>query len=172
MKNFILFLSVLLFLSGAVIAQNSAQKMPVAPVSQPAPVSPPPAAATAEGDKEESSFANSLLFTPLEILSIRNALKGGSTAEAVPVEQKNYNIPQVRRIIVSGIVYRNPEDWIVWINNKKMTPEDVLPEVVSVAVHEDKVDLEWYDIGLNDVIKIRMRPHQIYDIVTGVLLPG
>jgi hypothetical protein len=112
------------------------------------------------------------MFTPLEILSIRNALKGGETVDNVPAAQKNYNIPPIRRIILSGIVYRNPEDWIVWINNQKMTPDDVLPEVVSVAVQEDKIDLEWYDIGLNDVIKIRMRPHQIYDIVTGVLLPG
>ena len=118
-------------------------------------------------------FNESLLFSPLEILLIRKFLEDGGSvnADSFNVQEAPY-IPPIRRIILSGIVYRGPEDWIVWLNNEKLTPGNLLPEVVSMQVKQDRIDLEWYDIGLNDVIKINLRPHQIYDIVTGVLLPG
>jgi hypothetical protein len=123
---------------------------------------------------DRSPFTRSLLFSPLEILLVKKFLEGGDNPANTDVQSiKNAPyIPPVRRIILSGIVYKGEDNWIVWLNNQKLTPGNLLPEVVSMSVNEDRIDLEWYDIGLNDVIKIKMRPHQIYDIVTGVLLPG
>jgi hypothetical protein len=139
-----------------------------AAVATPEPAKPP------EPVVDRSPFAQSLLFSPLEILLIKKFLEGGdnpANADIEAIRSAPY-IPPVRRIILSGIVYKGQDNWIVWLNNQKLTPGNLLPEVVSMSVKEDRIDLEWYDIGLNDVIKIKMRPHQIYDIVTGVLLPG
>ncbi len=128
---------------------------------------PAPAAVAKAGLTEP--LKESLLFSDGEIVSIRNALmqKGGGIPNAEGVV-----IPQRRVISLAGVFFRTPSDWIVWLNGKKMTPGDVLPEVVDIQVEKDTVALKWFDIGMNDVISISLRPHQTYDIVTGVLLPG
>ena len=73
---------------------------------------------------------------------------------------------------MAGGIYRKPGDWIVWLNGHKVTPKNLLPEIVDISVQNERVHLKWFDIGINNVISISLRPHQTYDIVTGVLLPG
>lgn len=119
----------------------------------------------------DEPFNQSLFLAPEDLVAIERALKGvisaGSAAGGGPQE-----IPQVRKITVSGVFYKNPNEWVVWINGQKIVPGLMLKEIVDIRVERDLVHLKWFDVGLNGVINITLRPHDTYDIVTGVLLPG
>ena len=87
--------------------------------------------------------------------------------------QAKVEIPQQRLIVCSGVIFRKKNDWVVWLNGQKVTPDNYLPEIIEIEVENSSyVHLKWYDIGLQDVISVTLRPNQVYDITTGVLLPG
>lgn len=167
MKKILTSLTVLLLASAFVVAATAQEPAPA--VAQPA-----DAATTAIQPSVDlnAPFTQSLLFSPAEIVALRRAAQGGSVGTAVLNADSVTVVPEKRVISLAGVVYRAPGDWIVWLNGKKMTPKDILPEVVEIKVSQDRVHLKWFDIGLNNVISITLRPHQTYDIVTGVLLPG
>lgn len=131
-----------------------------------------PAAASPPVVDLNTPFVQSFLFTPAELVALRRAAEGAVVGAAVLGADNTTYIPPRRVISVAGIFLRAPGDWIVWLNGKKMTPKDLLPEVMDISVQRDRVHLKWFDIGLNNIISITLRPHQTYDIVTGVLLPG
>lgn len=114
-------------------------------------------------------FRDSLLFTDLEIDTILKAGAGRAVQSTVGIESVEL-IPVDRKIWVSGIFYRHAQDWILWMNGYKLTPGYLLPEIRGIKVEQDRVHLEWYDIGKNGIINITMQPHQVYDIVTGILV--
>lgn len=163
--------------------------MPVAvfaqtPPETAAPAPADPAAAAAQKAAEEAAakaaedarlamlnkpFRDTLLFTPAEVTALREAAAGRRTNEKFLEADTVELIPIDRKIKLSGIYYKDDSNWIVWMNGYKLHPRYLMPEIHKIQVKQDEVYLEWYDIGLNDVIKIKMRPHQIYDIVTGIL---
>ena len=127
-------------------------------------------------DKEfDKFFSGSFLFSPAEVALIQKALMGKVDVpeQTLSIEKKTEaQIPQRRLIQVSGVLYRGKGDWIVWINNRKVTPNKLLPEILEIKVNNSSyVHLKWFDVGLNAVIAITMRPNQTYDITSGVLLP-
>ena len=172
----------------AAAAPAAAAPAAAAPTAAAAPAGAPAAAApaTAVGAKTAGAapppdaaadihapFVQSFFFTAEDIIAIHKALEnqrtpqaaGGGTAVASV-------IPPVRRIALSGVVYRAVNDWLIWINGQKVTPTVSLKEIVDIKVERERVHLKWFDIGLNGVIDITMRPNETYDIGTGVLLPG
>lgn len=168
-------LAAVLLMSAAVYAQDATVAAPADAATAPATATADPNAAPTPVLMSDptSAFEQSLLFTPAEIVALRRASEGSVVGTAViNANQQATVIPPRRLIALSGVYLRRPGDWIVWINGKKMTPKDLLPEVMDISVQRDRVHLKWFDIGLNNVISITLRPHQTYDIVTGVLLPG
>lgn len=160
----LLFVLALLLAAAPVLAQPApppeAAVLAAAPVAAPA-VDP------------HAPFSGSFLFSLAEISSIRQAVAGKVMGDGLLKADQATNIPPVRLIKVSGVVYRSQGDWIVWINGQKVLPRQLLPEIVEISVQPDSsVALKWFDIGLNGIINITLRPHQTYDIVTGLLLPG
>lgn len=131
---------------------------------------------TAEQEKKPdvpAAFTRSLLFSPIEVTMLERAIAGTVTGEKMlEVGKTAVDIPQRRTIVLSGIVFRSQQDWTIWLNGHKVTPEKLLPEIVDIHVENGKVDLRWFDIGINGIISLTLRPHQTYDVVTGVLLPG
>lgn len=117
-------------------------------------------------------FVRSLFFTAQELADIKKATKGIVNAGnnlGAPTEKP---IPQVRTITLTGVLYKSPDDWLIWLNGHKLNPRTLLQEIVDIEVYKDSsVRLHWFDIGLNGIIDITMRPHEKYDIVTGLLLP-
>jgi hypothetical protein len=132
------------------------------------------AAAAAAADIH-TPFKQSFFFTAEDIIAIHKAIEqqgttdNGNSSVAQAAQQA---IPAVRRIALSGVIYKAADDWLIWINGQKVTPKVQMKEIVEIEVERELVHLKWFDIGLNGVIDITMRPNETYDIVTGVLLPG
>ena len=117
-------------------------------------------------------FVRSLFFTAQELADIIKATKGIVNACNNLGSPTDKPIPQVRTITLTGVLYKSENDWLIWLNGQKLNPKTLLQEIVDIEVFQDSsVRLKWFDIGLNGIIDITMRPHQKYDIVTGLLLP-
>ena len=148
-------------------AANPAANPAAKPGSAAAPVLP---AMTQE--EMNRPFRGSFFLSPLEIAAIQQALSGRVIKAPTLAEETKPIVPSRRVIRISGVLYRSPQNWIVWMNNQKVTPDNLLEEIVDISVKDSsKVSLEWYDKGLNEVLSITLRPHQTYDITTGILLP-
>ncbi|TAL35554.1 MAG: hypothetical protein EPN97_07215 [Alphaproteobacteria bacterium] len=138
----------------------------------PATKAPPPAEAAVD---IHTPFRQSFFFTAEDIISIKKAMEQQrvttpTSSNGQPVSPQV--IPPVRRIALSGVVYKAADDWLIWINGQKVTPTVSMKEIYSIQVEREKVHLKWYDIGADKILDITMRPNETYDIVTGVLLPG
>ena len=150
----------LLFLCGIFFGKTTIAQTPVI-FSEESPVK-----------KSTKLFKGSFFMTPMELITIQRALSGKKSNDSTLGVAKG-EIPAHRIIRISGVLYQTAENWIVWMNGQKVTPEKLLPEIVDIEVTDSsKVHLKWYDIGLNKVISITLRPHQTYDITTNILLPG
>lgn len=119
-------------------------------------------------DPKAAPYSHSLFFTDEEVSAIQRALLGIS-----PTGDTQSNKPKKPRVLkLSGVIYKSPDDWVVWLNGNRVTPNNRLPEIINIEVEPTKIHLKWFDYGFNDVIFITLRPNQFYDIETGLLLPG
>ncbi len=199
MKNISLLAGVALFyiLSGVSLGR-AVDAVPALPLA--APVTPPAAGVAPDVVPEvvpgvvpevvkNALFSKSLFLTQREEAAIRQALQGVigpdaamlTAGENMPRPQVTGGVgpngaplpPPVYSVIrVYGVFYRAPDDWIVWINGRKVTPGALLPEIRGIEVEKSShVHLKWYDQALNSIIAVTMRPHQTYDVQTGILLP-
>jgi hypothetical protein len=116
-------------------------------------------------------FKESILFSPLEVNAVRDAVEKGRVREVVR-EEAAPDAPVVRYLRVSGVTYRNEQDWVVWLNGQMLTPESLLPEIIDIKVRGDRVFLTWFDRGRGMPVTVTIRPNQTYDILSGLLLPG
>ncbi len=137
-------------------------------------VSPSTAPAPESKDDIQKPFSRSLFYTKQDLVQISKALNGQSVNIDAPVTGSTGEvIPQVRTITLTGVLYKSPGDWMIWLNGQKLNPHNLLREIYEIEVFKDsRVRLKWYDIGLDGVIEVTLRPHQKYDIVTGLLLPA
>lgn len=146
----------------------------VAAAAAPVPVAPASSAPPPENkDDVKNPFVRSLFFTAQELAEIQKARKGILSVDAGRIGAATGQvIPQVRTITLTGVLYKSEDDWLIWLNGQKLNPKNLLSEIVDIDVSPDSsVRMKWFDIGLNGIIDITMRPHQKYDIVTGLLLP-
>lgn len=151
----------------AAFAQNSAADI-IGAVNDAAGTPAAVAAAAAPPDPKAAPYGKSLFFTDEEISAIQRALLGIS-----PTGDTQSNKPKKPRVLkLSGVLYKSPDDWVVWLNGQRVTPKNILPEIINIEVEPTKIHLKWFDYGFNDVIFITLRPNQFYDIETGLLLPG
>lgn len=127
----------------------------------------PPPLSEEEKEERRQPFRYSLFFSAEDLLAIGRAQKGISVS---PGQAGGDKIPQVRKIRLAGILYFSPQHWMIWLNGDKVTPWVQPEEIKDIQVHPGWIDLEWFDIGANHVIKIQMPANSEYDIVTGILL--
>lgn len=128
-------------------------------------------AAQEETDPEvlkKQPFTDSLFLTQDEISAIQRALLG--VDDKSKEEDTGPKPPRILRL--SGLLYKSPNDWVIWLNGNRLTPNRLLPEIIEISVESTKIHLKWFDYGINNVIFITLRPHQVYDMETGILLPG
>lgn len=116
----------------------------------------------------EPAFNKSLLFELEQLRQIQYAVDG----YVMSLGKKEAPVPTTRLIKLAGVIYKATDNWVIWLNGRRVTPDRLLPEIVDIRVRKDKVYLKWFDKGLRDVILITLKPHHTYDIGAGILLPG
>lgn len=87
-----------------------------------------------------------------------------------PAILPGYRIPRDLRL--SGMVYKAPDDWVVWINGIRITPGDKPKEIKHLSVYQDYVEMKWFDAMTNTIYPIRIKPAQRFNIDARSFLPG
>lgn len=81
-------------------------------------------------------------------------------------------VRDIREISLAGILYSAPEDWVVWLNGQRLTPDAIPKQVIDIQVAKDYVELKWFDSWTNLIFPVRLRPHQRFNLDTRIFLPG
>jgi hypothetical protein len=87
-------------------------------------------------------------------------------------EEKVKPPPEERYIRLGGIVFADTKNWTIWLNEKRVTPQALPPEVLDLRVFDGFIEVKWFDDYSNQIFPIRLRPHQRFNIDTRIFLPG
>lgn len=119
------------------------------------------------------SEIRSLFFSPDALALIRDAQDGLNTMTAMGGGVNNGNVkPGIRELSLGGLVYDSPEDWTIWLNSRRITPDTIPEQIFDLAVHEDYIDVKWYDRYTNRLYPIRLRPHERFHLDSRLFLVG
>jgi len=77
-----------------------------------------------------------------------------------------------REISLGGISFRNPQNWTVWLNKVRITPDAIPKEVMDISVAKDYIELKWFDSSTNLIFPVRLRAHQRFNLDNRIFLPG
>jgi hypothetical protein len=88
------------------------------------------------------------------------------------VDEKPKVMPTDREIRLGGIVYANGKDWSIWLNEKRVTPDAIPPEIMDLKVYKEYVEIKWFDEYTNRILPLRLRAHERFNIDTRIFLPG
>lgn len=124
----------------------------------------------------------SLFFTFWEHNAIRDAKRARGLARPpteseilLPEEEEIERIqpePGSREIALGGIAYTSTNDWTIWLNGKRVTPNALPREIVELRVYDDYIELKWLDDYTRQIFPIRLRAHQRFDLDSRIFLPG
>ena len=121
------------------------------------------------------------MFTPSQYALLREARIGFNTriptlqelAKAGDPNDPNYRPPvALRDVRLGGIAFNTPDDWTIWLNNNRVTPDALPAEAIDLRVYKDFIELKWFDSLTNQVFPIRLRMNQRFNLDTRVFLPG
>ncbi|HBR69792.1 MAG TPA: hypothetical protein DEA55_10500 [Rhodospirillaceae bacterium] len=121
----------------------------------------------------------SLLFTYWEYTAIMEAKRAQGSVRppteaelraSVPGEELPKPPPEQRELRLAGIVYVAHDDWTIWLNEKRVTPDAVPPEAVDLVVFKEYIELKWHDPYTNQIFPIRLRPHQRFNLDARIFL--
>lgn len=171
--------------AGYVLAQPATDQ-PVQAQPDLVPEATPEAIPEAMPNEDEFGIDNlpSLLFTYWEKLEIDEAQKSALTTQGQPVARvvsRSSNAtkepvpkppPEKRYIHLQGILFTSDNDWVVWMNGKKVSPNALPEEAIGFKVYKDYVEMKWFDDYTNQIIPVRIRPMQRFNIDTRIFLPG
>lgn len=117
----------------------------------------------------------SLVFTYWEHLEIEDAKAsiGKVTVTETKVQESKVKPPPEKRFIhLEGILYTNANDWVIWLNGKQYRPKALPEESLGLIVYPDYIEVKWYDDYTNQIIPVRLRPMQRFNIDARVFMPG
>lgn len=128
----------------------------------------------------------SLLFTRWEheaMLDMKEEAKRNNVRRPVTEEDINRAMnqpeqvkpkppPEQRELRLGGILYTSSDDWTVWLNEQRVTPNAIPKEVISLRVHRHYIDVKWYDDYTSRIFPIRLRAHQRFNLDSRIFLPG
>jgi hypothetical protein len=129
----------------------------------------------------ERSSVPSLVFTPSQYALLREARIGFNTR--IPTLQElsklsdpndpNYRPPAaLRDVKLGGIAYNTPDDWTIWLNNARVTPDAIPAEAIDLRVYKEFVEIKWYDALKDQIFPIRLRINQKFNLDNRIFLPG
>lgn len=125
----------------------------------------------------------SLMFSPEQHAMLGEARLGFNTriptakeltpGQAPNPDDPNYRPPpSVRKLSLGGIVFNNPDEWTIYLNNRRITPDAMPAEAVDLRVYKDFIELRWFDAQTNQIFPIRLRANQTFNLDARVFLPG
>ncbi len=89
-----------------------------------------------------------------------------------PLDSPGDRVRGPRELALGGIVYATSQDWVVWLNNMRVTPDAIPEQVIDIQVKKDYIEIKWFDSWTNLIFPIRLRPHQRFNLDTRIFLPG
>jgi len=132
-------------------------------------------------DIYERSSVPSLVFTSSQYALLREARIGFNTrapslqelAKIGDPNDPNYRPPaSIRDIKLGGISFNTPDDWTIWLNNSRVTPDALPSEALDLRVYKDFIELKWFDVLTNQIYPVRLRTNQKFNIDSRIFLPG
>lgn len=89
-----------------------------------------------------------------------------------PAEPKPKPPPEEREIALGGIVYTSGNDWTIWLNGQRVTPDALPKEIIDLKVQRHYIDVKWLDDYTQRLYPIRLRAHQRFQLDARMFLPG
>lgn len=127
----------------------------------------------------EKTGVPSLLFSRLEYERIRKALEQRGSAAIVPDDVADDDtgdeggvVLEGRDIRLSGIFFKNAEDWIIWLNDQRLTPQRLPKQIKEIKVYKKYIEIKWADNTSAQTYAIRLRPNQRFNLDTQSFSPG
>ncbi len=123
----------------------------------------------------------SLIFTPSQQSLLREARNGFNTripteAETLASSGAAGSLQQpamaVRKLSLGGIVFISPDEWTIWLNKRRITPDKLPTEAVDLRVYKEFIELRWFDAQTNQIYPIRLRPNQTFGLDAHTFIPG
>jgi hypothetical protein len=178
---------------------SQAQSVPATETATPPPVSAPPEIVPIEirilqkvreqlKEKFRSDIytpANipSLFFSPTQQSLLNSARQGMTNSLAdgsleglenseVGGEGTLTSVPSITSIFLSGIVYNAKDNWTIWLNGARVTPQNIPKEIIDINVSQEFIELKWFDAATNQIFPVRLRPNQKFDFEKKIFLPG
>jgi hypothetical protein len=105
----------------------------------------------------------------MDLAALRSKV-GGDYLDTLPDGDDPF--ASMREIALGGIVYTNAGDWIVWLNKQRLTPKRLPPQIQDIKVQKGYIDVKWFDQQTKQLIPVRLRPNQRFNLDTRVFLPG
>ncbi len=107
--------------------------------------------------------ATSLFYSPQELWQIETALRReGSTL-----------LTQAKHVLHCGsLVYVGPDQWIVWLQGEKWTPQTDRPNLHILSVEPESVRLSILMRGEKEPREVILRPNQSLNLLTGAVMEG
>lgn len=73
-------------------------------------------------------------------------------------------------IRLGAVLYFGPNDWVLWLQGEKWTPETARDDLQVLDVAEDHVRLLWQKNKGEKAVEILLKPHQAYRLATGEII--
>lgn len=102
-------------------------------------------------------------------IGVANRLQYESEEEAQRLKEAQ---AAVREVSLAGILYVSKDEWIVWLNETRMTPDALPKEIMDIEVFNEYVELRWHDLKTKTIYPIRLRPNQRFNLDAKMFLPG
>lgn len=80
--------------------------------------------------------------------------------------------PEERELALGGLLYTSANDWTIWLNGKRITPNALPREVIELRVHKNYIEVKWLDDYTKRIYPVRLRAHQRFNLDTRIFLPG
>ncbi len=73
-------------------------------------------------------------------------------------------------IHLGAILYYGANDWTLWLQGEKWTPETSREDIEVLDVSEDRVRVLWNNPENKKQVEVVLRPNQSYQIATGEVI--
>ena len=113
-----------------------------------------------------------LFFTKWQHALLQEAREGYEGRPLDSESEKTSVVKGPREISLGGIVFSSKEQWTIWLNGKRITPDAIPREVMDLKVANDYIEIKWFDAFTNQIFPIRLRAHQRFNIDSRIFLPG